>query len=129
MLGVYDSRSRSALAVISKFRASPAPEEAIAFQDGAPRAGFDESRLDDLREAAVLARALSPRWLTVRRDGGIVVAREQEGLIRSLAGFYGCRLLPTAELPGGGRCLPTRPRPPAWPEASAPRRGSSTPEA
>lgn len=102
MLGVYDARSRSALAVLTRFRAAPAPAEAIAFEEGAPRAGFDEGRLDALREAAALARAIVPRWLSVRRDGGVVVARQQETLIRSLAGFYGCRLLPTAELPQGG---------------------------
>jgi hypothetical protein len=102
-LGVYDAqRSRSAIGVVSRFRVGPVKETWIAFKDGGARVGFDEDRLEPLREEAVRARAISPRWLAVHKDGSVVVERAQETLIRSLAGFYGCRLVPMAELPAGG---------------------------
>ncbi len=101
LFGVYDVKPRTALAVLSHVRAGPVKETWVAFKDGGAQVGFDEARLDALREEAVYARAITPRWLTVGKDGSVVIAREQETLIRSLAGFYGCRLVPMAELPSG----------------------------
>lgn len=99
LLGVYDGRSHAAQAVLTAFRAQPLGEEWIAPR-GAGRA-FEEDRLEVLREEAAAARALSPRWVEVGADGR-VSAREPQGvLVRSLAGFYGCRLVPMAELAPG----------------------------
>ncbi len=98
--GVYDPRSRSALGVLSSVRVAPLPEEWLAPSRGAR--GFDESRLGELREEAVFARALAPRWISVASDGGVKIDATQGPLIRALAGFYGCRLVPTAELSAYG---------------------------
>ena len=105
LLAAYDLQPGKALGVVTRFRAGPVKDAWIAFKDGVARAGFDESRLDTLREAAVYARAVSPRWLSISRDGGVSVSREQETLIRSLAGFYGCRLVPMAGLPAAAGAL------------------------
>lgn len=94
MLGVYNPRPKSALAVLGWVRARPVPERWLALP-----ASFDERRLDELREEAVGSRAFAPRWLRIERDGTVSVAAAQEGLIRSLAGYYSCRLVPMADLP------------------------------
>jgi hypothetical protein len=98
LLGVYNIRPGAALAVLGRFRAGPVKERWIALGN----AGLDESRLGPLREAAIHARAISPRWLSVKEDGELVFSRKQETLIRALAGFYGCRLVPMAVFPPAG---------------------------
>lgn len=99
LLGVYDGRSRSALAVVTSVRAAPLGETWISSKVGAS-GGFDENDLDGLREEAALARAVSPSWVKVAADGSVSVAETQGVLIRSLAGFYGCRLVPMADITG-----------------------------
>lgn len=101
LLGVYDAKSRSALAVLTSVRAAPLGEAWLSFKRDASD-GFDERRLETLREEAVHARALSPRWVAVDSGGGVSVAETQGMLIRSLAGFYGCRLVPMADFPQQG---------------------------
>jgi hypothetical protein len=101
LLGVYDGKSRGALAVLTSVRAVPLGEEWIAPKRGSSTV-FDEERLEGLREEAVSARALSPRWVAVAPNGGVSVAETQGVLVRSLAGFYGCRLVPMAEFPASG---------------------------
>lgn len=100
LFGVYDPRSRSALGVLSSVRVAPLPEEWLAPAHGAR--GFDEERLGELREEAVFARALAPRWISVASDGGVRIDETQGALVRALAGFYGCRIAPTAELSAYG---------------------------
>jgi hypothetical protein len=101
LLGVYDARSRSALAVLTSVKAGPLGDEWISFRrDAGTR--FDENRLEALREEAVRARAMSPLWVDVASDGKVSVAETDGQLIRSMAGFYGCRLMPMAEFPEHG---------------------------
>ncbi|MBI3299894.1 MAG: hypothetical protein HYZ75_17150 [Elusimicrobia bacterium] len=104
LLGVYDARSASALGVVTGVRAAPLREQWLTFNSSA--GGFDEALLEPLREAAVQARAVSPPWIRVGRHGGVSVVESQGLLVRSLAGFYGCRLVPTAELPEGSLAIP-----------------------
>lgn len=94
--GVYDLRSRTALAVLTRVRAAPAGREWIA-----PGTGLSEESLDALRREAVFARAISPRWVSISADGGVTTTETHGPLIRTVAGFFGCRLVPMAELPGG----------------------------
>jgi hypothetical protein len=103
LVGVYDGKTHGALAVLTSLRAVPLGEEWLAPKRGA--GGFDEERLDGLREEAVSARAFSPRWVEVAPDGGVAVAETQSVLVRSLAGFYGCRLVPMAGFPAGPSVL------------------------
>ena len=98
ILAVYDARQRSAFAILSSFRARPADREWIAWNADTGRAGFDERGMDAIREQAVYAAAISPRWISIARDGRVSIAEPQGNLIRSLAGFYGCRLIPMADL-------------------------------
>jgi hypothetical protein len=99
LFGVYDARQRSAFAIVTSVKVRPAGREWITWKDRGGRSGFDENRLEDLREEAVYARAFSPHWIIVKPDGGVAVNETQGGLLRSLAGFYGCRLIPLADLP------------------------------
>jgi hypothetical protein len=101
LLGVYDVRQRSAFALLTSFRARPGEGRWLAWKekDGSP--GFDDRRMDALREEAVLSRAITPRWLTISRDGAVTISEAQGTLIRSLAGYYGCRLIPMGALPAG----------------------------
>jgi hypothetical protein len=96
-LGVYDSRSRASLAVLSSVRAAPLGEVWITTKSDRRRE-FDEGRLESLRDEAVYARALSPRWIKVAADGGVLLDETQSTLVRSMAGFYACRLVPTADM-------------------------------
>lgn len=96
-LGVYDGRSRSSLAVLTSVRAAPLDEVLITTR-GDRRREFDEERLEALRDEAAYARALSPRWIRVAPDGGVVLEETQGVLVRSMAGFYACRLMPTADV-------------------------------
>ena len=104
VFGVYDARTRGALAVLGSVRAAPLGDRWIAPRRGAVR-GFEEDRLEGLRAEAVSARAFSPRWVSVASDGAVAVAETQGVLVRSLAGFYGCRLVPMAEFPAFGPSL------------------------
>ena len=97
-LGVYDGLSRSSLAVLSSVRAAPLGEVWVAPK--ADLGGFDEDRLASLRDEAVYARALSPRWISVRPDGAVILDETQGLMVRSMAGFYACRLAPTADMTG-----------------------------
>jgi hypothetical protein len=72
-------------------------EEWISFKRDLA-AGFDEESLQDLRDEAVHARAVSPLWVKVAVGGDVSVAETQGEFIRSMAGFYGCRLIPMADL-------------------------------
>lgn len=94
LLGVYNPRPKSALAVLGWVRARPVPDRWLALPPA-----LDERRLDQLREEAVGSRVFAPRWVAVAGDGGVRVAAPQEQLVRSLAGYYSCRLVPMAELP------------------------------
>ena len=96
LVGVYDKGFKTALGVLTYFRAEPVPERWIALKN---LGALDEARLSALREGLIYARALSPRWLTVSRDGSVGIEAEQQALVRTLAGFYACRLAPLAELP------------------------------
>ncbi len=95
-LGVYDGRARSSLAVLTSVRAAPLGDVWITTRSDLRRE-FDEGRLEALRDEAVYARALSPRWITVSSDGGVLVSETQGVLVRSMAGFYACRLVPAAD--------------------------------
>lgn len=97
LLGVYNEKPRSAMAVLGWVRARPVPERWLALP-----AVLDERRLDELREEAVGSRAFAPRWVVVEEDGRVRVATERQSLVRSLAGYYSCRLVPMAELPALG---------------------------
>lgn len=97
LLGVYNEKPRSAMAVLGWVRARPVPERWLALP-----AMLDERRLDELREEAVGSRAFAPRWVSVAEDGRVSVSAGPQGLVRSLAGYYSCRLVPMAELPALG---------------------------
>lgn len=94
LLGVYNEKPRSAMAVLGWVRARPVPERWLALPEA-----LDEGGLDELREEAVVSRAFAPRWLSVEKDGRVRVAGSRHSLVRSLAGYYSCRLVPMAELP------------------------------
>lgn len=96
LLGVYDARTPAALAVLTGVRAAPLGEDWLAPSD-APSEPFGEEHLEALREEAVRARAVSPAWVSVGADGSVSVAETQGLFIRSLAGFYGCRLVPSVD--------------------------------
>ena len=98
-LAVYDARHRAAFAVLTSFRARPTDGEWIAWKAEGGRDGFNDGRLESLRERAVYAGVISPRWISIRPEGGVSVAEAQGELIRSLAGFYSCRLVPMADMP------------------------------
>lgn len=96
LLGVYDPKTPSALAVLTSVRAAPLSPVWLAPKRDAA-GGFAEADLEALREEAVRASAVSPAWLRVSPDGTVSVLETQGLLVRSLAGFYGCRLMPAAE--------------------------------
>jgi hypothetical protein len=89
------------LAVLTAVHAAPLGEVWIAPSRG-PRREFDETGLVGMRAESVAARAYSPRWVAIGSDGAVTIDETQSVLVRSLAGFYGCRLLPMAEFPPFG---------------------------
>lgn len=104
--GVYDRRRKAAKAVLTYVRAAPLASRWLAVR---LPSGMEEPAgelLDYMREQSVFAAALSPAWLEPKPDGGILVRRDGEELIRALAGYYRCRLVPMAEL---GAKLPGAP--------------------
>jgi hypothetical protein len=94
LISVYNEKPRSALAVLGWVRARPVPERWLALPPA-----LDERRLDELREEAVGSRTFAPRWVLVADDGQVRVTAAQESLVRALAGYYSCRLVPMADLP------------------------------
>jgi hypothetical protein len=98
-LGVYDGQSRTSLAVLTSVRAAPLGDVWITTKDDR-RGEFDEGRLQALRDEAAYALALSPRWISVGPGGEVLLDERQSVLIRSMAGFYACRLVATADLTG-----------------------------
>lgn len=98
-LGVYDARSRTSLAVLTSVRAAPLGDVWITTKSDR-RGEFDEDRLDSLRDEAAYARALTPRWISAGPGGEVLLDERQSILIRSMAGFYACRLVATADLTG-----------------------------
>lgn len=98
-LGVYDAQSRTSLAVLTSVRAAPLGDVWITTRSDR-RGEFDEDRLESLRDEAAYARALTPRWITVASGGEVMLNERQSVLIRSMAGFYACRLVATADLTG-----------------------------
>jgi hypothetical protein len=108
LLGVYDVRQKSALALLTFVRAAPLSGQWITWKR-ASSAALEDKDLDLFREEAVFSRAISPLWVKAAPDGSVAVAETQGGLLRSLAGFYGCRLIPTALLPPSEAALLARP--------------------
>lgn len=100
LLAVYDSRPRSAMAVLASVKAQPIGSDWLALWQKSGGSLSIDANLRQLRTEAALAKAISPVWLTVRSDGTVVRREEQRDLIGSLAGFYHCRLLPIADLSG-----------------------------
>lgn len=98
-LGVYDAQSRASLAVLTSVRAAPLGDVWITTRSDR-RGEFDEDRLESLRDEAAYARALTPRWISAGPDGEVLLDERQSVLIRSMAGFYACRLVATADLTG-----------------------------
>lgn len=94
LIGVYNEKPKSALAVLGWVRARPVPERWLALPES-----LDERGLDALREEAVGSRTFAPLWVNVRDDGAVRVRAPQEALVRALAGYYSCRLVPMADLP------------------------------
>src|SRR5262249_20379220 len=62
--------------------------------------------LDGVREHAVFASVLSPRWLDVLADGRVTQTDEDRELIRSLAGYYRCELVPMVDFAAPKARLP-----------------------
>ncbi len=100
-LGTYDAKVHASMAVLSSVRAAPLGEVWIAPVDLSRE--LDAQALAALREEAARARVVSPSWLSVSSDGEVRVDEAQGILLRSMAGFYACRLLPTVELGTGFR--------------------------
>ncbi|MBI3547505.1 MAG: hypothetical protein HY078_00490 [Elusimicrobia bacterium] len=100
LLAVYDARPRSAMGLVTSFRADPLGASWVALSEaGGP---LDERRLKGLREEAVYARAISPQWLKIGQDGGLAQALGEREFLASLAGFFRCRLIPLVSLPDAG---------------------------
>ncbi|MBI4349752.1 MAG: hypothetical protein HY553_23145 [Elusimicrobia bacterium] len=93
------ARPGSSKAVFGFVRARPLEERWLAF-DRAP--DVSPELLGSLRAQAVEARVLAPRWIVVGARGSVRVLPPDE-LTRSLAGFYRCRLIPTAVFNGWPR--------------------------
>jgi hypothetical protein len=98
-LDVYDPRPAAALAVLDSFSASPLAPRWIGVSREAPSADprVEEALAEALRERAVFASALSPRWLEVLADGRIVPSEENLEFARSLAGYYRCAFVPMVD--------------------------------
>jgi hypothetical protein len=96
---VYDSKPRASRAVWTSVRARPVGGDWVAWNDGAANSQAEENRLPGLRSQAIAAHALSPHWLSIGSDGGISKAgtEDQRDFIKSLAGFYRCRLVPMVD--------------------------------
>lgn len=97
LLTVYDEAPGTARAVLASFETAPLNREWISL-DGDIARTFEDGHLDELRESAVRAYALSPSWLTATPQGSVGVEQVQGDFIRALAGFYRCRLIPTVDL-------------------------------
>jgi len=93
--GVYDGVSRSSRATLTSVRAAPLGEVWVAAGDLGRE--MDDRSLAALRDEAVYARALSPLWIRIAEDGGVLIDEAQSVLLRSMAGFYACRLVPMAD--------------------------------
>jgi hypothetical protein len=95
-LAIYDRQPRTALALVSYFRARPLPQRWLSFLDDDPV--LDPRALDEIRSRAAESHALSPRWMRVNADGTPSLNAPHAEFIRSLAGYYNCGLVPMIEL-------------------------------
>jgi peptidoglycan/xylan/chitin deacetylase (PgdA/CDA1 family) len=107
-LDVYDEKPAAALAVVGSFAAAPlsagwlgVEREALA---GDPDA--EVRLLEVLRERAVFAAVLTPRWLEVLADGRVSAVDEDREFARSLAGYYRCALVPMLDFASPEARLP-----------------------
>lgn len=96
--GVFDEKAKKAYAILGWVKARPLDKRWIALAPGA-LSGDEDAALARLREQAILASAISPLWVKVREDGRSEAVGGQRDLIRSLAGFYRCMLVPMIQLP------------------------------
>lgn len=98
--GVYDSTASAAMAVLNSVRAAPLGEVWLSPVDLSKE--LDEPALAALREEAAHAKVVSPPWVSVGRDAEVRVRESQSVLLRSMAGFYGCLLVPAVDVETGG---------------------------
>lgn len=105
-LSVYDVKNKTALAVITRVSAAPLRHRWLALD--LAQSVWEPGFMELLREEAVFARAISPRWFEVK-DGGVVLSTGTDSeFVRALAGFNRCLLVPmvdAGELPEDPREL------------------------
>ena len=105
---VYDEKPAAALSVIGSFAAAPLSAHWLSFSHEAIAANSvaEQALIDGVREHAVYASVLSPRWLDVLADGRIAPADDDRLLVRSLAGYYRCLLVPMVDFAAPNARLP-----------------------
>lgn len=111
-LDVYDAKPAAALAVVSSFSAAPLAPRWLSVSRESVAGDLESERLlmDGLRERAVFASVLSPRWLEVLADGRVAPVDEDREFARSLAGYYRLSLVPMIDFAAPNAKLPaTRP--------------------
>lgn len=94
-LTAYDPKTRSALGVVTRLRAGPLEQRWIALD--LPRAETGPDFYERLRQEAVTAHGISPRWLSLSADGRIEATGADREFVRALAGFNRCLLAPLVD--------------------------------
>ena len=110
-LDVYDEKPAAALGVITHFAAAPlrplwlsVNRDAIA---GDP--AREQALIDRVRDEAVYSSVLSPRWFDVLADGRVAPVDDDRQLLRELAGYYRCLLVPMVDFASPRARLPDDP--------------------
>ncbi len=98
-LDVYDPKPGTSLGVITHFAAAPlGPRWISVNRDEVAGDPSAEKRLvDGVRDEAVYANVLSPRWMDVLADGRVSPVDDDRQLLRELAGYYRCLLVPMVD--------------------------------
>jgi hypothetical protein len=107
-IDAYDTTPGKALGVFGFFAAAPLGSHWLSIsRDGiVANSVEDQKLLDGVREHAVYASVLSPRWLDVLADGRVMPTDDNRELVRSLAGYYRCQLVPMVDFAAPAARLP-----------------------
>lgn len=108
-LDTYDEKPAAALAVVTRFYAAPLNERWLSLnREALASAGAQATQdlLEGVRERAVFASVLSPRWLDVLADGRVTPTDADRELVRNLAGYYRCLLVPMVDFAAPDARLP-----------------------
>ncbi len=96
--GVFDERPHAAMGELSSVAARPLGRRWLSLNVDGTLGRFDPEASQILREESVFSYALSPRWLSIGRDGRVRKVGNARGFVRQLAGFNRCLLVPMAFL-------------------------------